>query len=232
VPSFPGAEIPAKPGHPLAGLPQHARGSCIASGPGVSFHQRTPRQPEAMMSSASEHHREAEQLLSDARRAGQLPPPPDPRRGPGARHPRAERPGRGEPARPGTGSDRQHREHRGSASGRARGQRRLRPAARRASRGEDLWPQILSRGTSLRLAEERRAEERRRAQERRVSAPAAPPPVPASPYGPEPSPSIPAHPLPRRPPEEQPREQEPGAEAQSPAAGDLDDQKPGGFRPS
>ena len=73
---------------------------------------------------------------------------------------------------------------------------------------------------------------RRRTEERRVSARAAPPPVPASPHSPEPSPPIPAHPSPRRPPEEQPREQEPGPAGQSPVPGNPGDQEPGGPAPS
>src|SRR5215467_12096575 len=37
------------------------------SSPGMSCHQRTPRQPEVMMSSAGEHHARAEELLEQAR---------------------------------------------------------------------------------------------------------------------------------------------------------------------
>lgn len=72
---------------------------------------------------------------------------------------------------------------------------------------------------------------RRQAEERRVSARTAPPPVPASPYDPEPSPPMPARPSPRKRPEEQPQEEEPGPEGQSPAAGDLGEQDPGGPTP-
>jgi hypothetical protein len=43
------------------------RDLALGSGPGMSFHQRTPRQPEAMMSSAREHYEEAEGLLALAR---------------------------------------------------------------------------------------------------------------------------------------------------------------------
>ena len=72
----------------------------------------------------------------------------------------------------------------------------------------------------------------RKAEERRARARAAPPTVRASPHGPEPPTPIPAHPAPRRRPEEQPQEQEPGPEGQSPAAGDPDEQDPGGPAPS